>query len=487
MPLRLVTLVAGVALAGGAMWASGSAADSSLEAADAVIAAKREKPNELGKHIDYDVEFHEGTNMAAFPSPDGQRMVISIQGQLWILPIRGGVAKKITPFSVECTQPAWSPDGRWIAFQNYSPEGNYAIWVVRPDGTGLQALTDGPFDDREPQWFPDSNTIVFASDRSNDKQYKIFTVTLGGQLKQITTGTGAESNPIVSPDGKTIAFVNNATIFTIPAGGGTPTSVGAGNFPTWTPDGSKFVYQSTAGNLNVNGSDVTAGEDLYPFPVTFMTNGRFIYTSAGKIRTRNAAGGDMQVVEFSATETYRRPVIKEKQDRKPLDDKAPRQVRGINMPMISPDGQSVAFVALNDLWVMKIGQSPVRLTNDTDRDVDPMWTKDGKSLYWSSDKGNAGSLAMDKIDLATKVRTRVATIPGVSIIQPTLSSSEDRIAYSVGTGNTEVMDLATKTRTALVPNVGSGPQVSRPFWDRRRDEDHGGRQRPVQFALPRGL
>ena len=176
----------------------------------------------------------------------------------------------------------------------------------------------------------------------------------------------------------------------------------------------------------MNGADIASGEDLFPFPVTFMTNGRFIYTSSGKIRTRDAVGGDMRVVEFSATETYRRPVIKEKQDRKQLDDTARRQVRGINMPVISPDGQSVAFVALNDLWVMKIGQSPVRLTNDTDRDVDPMWTKDGRAIYWSSDKGNAGSHAMDKINLATKVRARVAVIPGVSIIQPTLSPTEDR-------------------------------------------------------------
>src|SRR5262249_62179764 len=118
---------------------------------------------------------------------------------------------------------------------------------------------------------------------------------------------------------KTIAFVNNATLFTVPADGGTPTSAGAGNYPQWTPDGSKLVYQSAAGNLNVNGTDVAQGEDLYPFAVTFMPNGRMMYTGAGKIRTRDANGGDMRIIEFSATETYRRPAIRANQDRRKLE------------------------------------------------------------------------------------------------------------------------------------------------------------------------
>ena len=139
-------------------------------------------------------------------------------------------------------------------------------------------------------------------------------------------------------------------------------------------------------------------------------------------------------------------------------------MKGINGPVISPDGTSVAFIALNDLWVMKIGEAPVRLTNDIDRDVDPRWTKDGRFIYWSTDKNNAGSLAVDKIDVVTRVRTRVAAIPSVSMIQPTLSPTEDRFAYSTGSGFVEVMDIATRTRTPIVDHLSPQPQVSRPFW-----------------------
>src|SRR5438552_4102435 len=114
--------------------------------------------------------------------------------------------------------------------------------------------------------------------------------------------------------------------------------------------------------------------------------------------------------------------------------------------------------------MMKIGETPVRLTNDTDRDVDPRWTPDGRFIYWSTDKNNAGALAVDKIDVVTQERTRVAAIQGVSMIQPTLSPTQDRFAHSTGSGLTEIMDIATRTRTPLVAQLSPQPQVGRPSW-----------------------
>ena len=462
IPARLISLLACLALVGSAAY---------LRAGDTLEQsgfAGPENQNELPAPTnDIMVEMHEGTNMAAVPSPDGTKMVLSLQGGLWIIPANGGTATKITPWDVEATQPVWSPDGQWIAFQNYSTEANYAIWAVKSDGSQLHALTSGPFDDREPSWYPDSGKVIFSSDRSNDKQYKIWSVTLGGVLQQLTTGAGAESNPVVSPDGTKIAFVNNGnTILTMPADrSAAPIVFGSGNYPQWTPNSANLVYQN-GGNLILNGNAATNDEDLFPFPVQFMGSSRFVYTASGKIRTRDANGGNLQDIAFSATQVIRRPKLTPSMSRPSLGSTGTQRVKGINGPVISPDGQSVAFVALNDLWVMKIGEAPVRLTNDIDRDVDPRWTADGQSIYWSSDKNNAGSLAVDKIDIVTKRRTRVAAIESVSMIQPTLSPTEDRFAYTTGSGLTEVMDIATRTRTPLVPQLSPQPQVSRPFWSR---------------------
>ena len=473
IPVRLMSLLACAALVGGAAYSrAGETLAQNLEAADDQNEHQfggTENQNELQgptKHIT--VEMHEGTNMSAVPSPDGRKMVLSLQGGLWIVPANGGTATKITPWSVESTQPVWSPDGEWIAFQNYSTAANYAIWVVKADGSQRHALTSGPFDDREPAWYPDSSKVIFSSDRSNDKQYKIWSVTLGGALQQLTTGTGAESYPVVSPDGTKIAFVNNAnTIYTMPANlSAAPTQYGSGNYPQWTPNSQSLVYQDTAGNLVVNGNEVTKGEDMFPFPVHYMGANGFVYTASGKIRTRDANGGNLQDIAFSATQVLKRPIITPLSTRPSLGATTPQPVKGINGPVISPDGKSIAFIALNDLWMMKIGEAPVRLTNDTDRDVDPRWTADGRFIYWSTDKNNAGNLAVDKIDVGTLKRTRVAAIQGVSMIQPTLSPTEDRFAYSTGSGFVEVMDLATQTRTQLVDHLSPQPQVGRPSWSR---------------------
>jgi Tol biopolymer transport system component len=469
VPVRLMSLLTCAALIGSAAYlrTDDARADDPREDDAGAQFGGTAHQNELPgptKHLT--VEMHEGTNMAAVPSPDGRNMVLSLQGGLWIIPANGGTATKITPWDVESTQPVWSPDGEWIAFQNYSTDANFAIWLVKSDGSQLHALTKGPFDDREPSWYPDSSKVIFSSDRSNDKQYKIWSVTLAGALQQLTTGTGAESNPVVSPDGAKIAFVNlGNTIYTMPANASAaPTQFGSGNYPQWTPNSAGLVYQNTSGNLVVNGNAVTNGEDMFPFPVHYMGPNKFVYTASGKIRARDASGGDLGDIAFSATQVLRRPIITPHPTRASLGATTPQPVKGINGAVISPDGRSVAFIALNDLWMMKIGEAPVRLTNDTDRDVDPRWTADGRFIYWSTDKNNAGNLEVDKIDVITRERTRVAGIPGVSMIQPTLSPTEDRFAYSTGSGFVEVMDLATLTRTQLVDHLSPQPQVSRPFW-----------------------
>ncbi|MGI9024548.1 MAG: TolB family protein, partial [Burkholderiaceae bacterium] len=91
-----------------------------------------------GSTKDVTVDMKEGTNMAVSPSPDGTRLVFSAQGALWVMPVTGGNATRITAFDVEPTAPVWSPDGKTIAFQNYTTDGNFHIWSINPDGTGAQ-------------------------------------------------------------------------------------------------------------------------------------------------------------------------------------------------------------------------------------------------------------------------------------------------------------------------------------------------------------
>src|SRR5436309_1979645 len=93
------------------------------------------------------VRLHEGTNMAVALSPDGRTLAIDIVGSIWTLPSTGGEAKRLTDEYMDAREPAWSSDGRRIAFQAYRAN-TWNIWTINVDGTDLKQLTWGPFDDR---------------------------------------------------------------------------------------------------------------------------------------------------------------------------------------------------------------------------------------------------------------------------------------------------------------------------------------------------
>ncbi len=119
-------------------------------------------------------------------------------------------------------------------------------------------------------------------------------------------------------------------------------------------------------------------------------------------------------------------------------------------------------MALNDVWVMKIGEAPVRLTNDRNRDGNPQWTPDGSAVYFSSERANAGSLAIDQIDVASKARKRLGAIAAKSMVTPKMSPAGDRIAYTTGSGQLELWNIAAKTAQVIIPQVSR--QVSTPNW-----------------------
>ncbi len=115
-------------------------------------------------HID--VTVHEGTSMSVAVSPDGRTLAVDLQGSIWTLPAAGGAATRITDIFNDARQPAFSPDGKWIAFFAYR-DGGYDLWAIAPDGSNQHKLTWGAFDDREPAWSHDGTRVAFSSDRGN--------------------------------------------------------------------------------------------------------------------------------------------------------------------------------------------------------------------------------------------------------------------------------------------------------------------------------
>ncbi|MDE2663035.1 MAG: hypothetical protein OXI39_08535 [Gemmatimonadota bacterium] len=261
------------------------------------------------------------------------------------------------------SNPAWSPDGRRVAFQS-DRDGNIEIYVMNADGSGQTRLTNNSASDGSPAWSPDGRRIAFQSDRDGNEEIYVMNAD-GSSQTNLTSDPALDSNPAWSPDGTRIAFSsdrapedflepNYPDVYVMNADGSGPIQLTDTSLideaAAWSPDGSKIAFHQwapTAGLLQV----------IVPADIHVM----------------NADGsGQMNLtrgrVEF----------------RDPFDEH----------PAWSPDGTWIAFSSDRDdrfdgnreIYVMGAdGSGQTRLTNNSADDRTPAWSPDGTRIAFSSD------------------------------------------------------------------------------------------------------
>jgi TolB protein len=136
-------------------------------------------------------------------------------GTVWLMSPDGSERRRLTSrgTSAGCWQeldPAWSPDGRRIAFTSGPPPGVWSgppqgIYIMNSDGSGERMLTRGL--SRSPAWSPDGRRIAFTRIRTATSADEIDVVNANGiGQRRLALGT----SPVWSPDGRRIAFVGSA-------------------------------------------------------------------------------------------------------------------------------------------------------------------------------------------------------------------------------------------------------------------------------------
>lgn len=206
-------------------------------------------------------------------SPDGTKIAFISNRDylfsLYVMNADGSNAQLVTDKVLDPAEPAWSPDGGKIAFSAGvratvgMAKPSIDIYVINVDGSGLEKLTKDSGFNVNPAWSPDGKQIAFTSNRDLDGQSKIWVMNADGSNQRVlpnpqnTKSTGfLGGQPAWSPDGTRILFTGYRACGVVAAGGiyvinadgsnsrlltNDLNACGSYASPRWSPDGTKIL------------------------------------------------------------------------------------------------------------------------------------------------------------------------------------------------------------------------------------------------------
>ncbi len=385
----------------------------------------------------------EGTWMSLDISSDGKSIIFDLVGDIYLMPFRGGEAKRITSGIAFDSQPVFSPNGEKISFIS-DRGGSENLWIADVSGNNPKQLSkSNDYQYASPVFSNDGEYVFVSQTNWPQRTFEIWMYHIkGGSGIQITKSKpkpDAPGNqwknalgPEVSPDGKFLYYANKKGGFSynmsFPAWQIARRDLitgiediitrveGSGIKPKISPNGKFLVYGTrykTKTGLRIK--DLENGNDnwlVYPIvrddqesrhtrdvlpTYDFHPNGNdLVFTKNGKFHKVNLKTKSIKVINFSAevaldlgpdlTFPYR------------IDDN-PSSSRIIMDPVLSPNGKQIAFSTFMHLYVadVKTGEHK-RLTKSKLGEFHPSWSPDGRSIVYVTWEAGGGHVRKVKAD-----------------------------------------------------------------------------------------
>lgn len=434
MRILAAALLAGAAFISAPLAAAPKAKDAKAEEKWSVEAPKGAVLKQVAISTD------EGTWMDVDVAPDGKTIAFTLLGDIYTLPIEGGTPKRISEGLSWDVQPRFSPDGTRIAFTSDRGGGDN-IWVMNADGSDKRQVTKEDFRLlNQPAWSPDGRFIAakkhYTTERSaGTGEVWLYHVSGGGGVQVVERANERLQKelgePVFAPDGSAIYYTRNTTpgntfeyaqdsqsgIFAIEkhdlATGEVTTAVsgyGGAVRPSPSPDGKELAFvrrdkdqtqlwvkdlasgreRMVYGKLDLDVQETWAVTGVYPNMDWLPDSSAIVFWAGGKLNRVNRDGSGHAVIPFKVNDT--RTVADAPH---PVIDVAPETFT-TTMPRfatLSPDGSRVVFESLGRLYSKsaKGKDAPAPLTGDSADVLEafPAFSRDGSQLAyvrWSDTK-----------------------------------------------------------------------------------------------------
>jgi len=456
---------------------------------------------------DIAIDTREGTWMSLDVSPDGREIVFDFLGDLYVIPMDGGLARPLTSGMAWNMQPVFSPNGQWIAFTS-DRSGGDNLWIMDRDGSNPRQVSNESFRLLNgPAWSPDSDYLVgrkhFTSARSLGAGeiwlYHREGISAGVQLTQRPNDQKDVNEPAFSPDGRYVYYSQdvtpgstfeynkdpNAGIYAIRrldrvTGETTTVTGGPGGAirPTPSPNGDHlafirrvrgvstlFLRELASGRewalysgLDRDLQEIWAIHGVYPRMAWTPDGTHLVFWAGGGIHRVNVETREVSPIPFHVQTT--RPMAQVQRVRVEMEPDT-FQVRMPRWSQVSPQGDRVLFQALGYLWIRDLaGGTPRRLTRQTDHfEIEPAWSPDGRSVaYIGWDDGALATVRI--VDARGAEAGRIVVAGPGHFREPAFSPDGGTLVYRKVSGGGSISPLWSQdTGIYQVPVRGGNPTL----------------------------